>query len=461
MRDKILQTLQRSSADYADIRLEREWRTQVSYRGRDLENLESSSERGGIARCLVDGGWGVAVFNSLDELDRRVKDAERIARIVSTRISDRAALAPVEPHQDEVRVSLKKDPRSVPLQQKQALLREYNDIMLKQGDKIVTTWSRYTDSFKEITFASSEGSFIVEELPNVGLLLMATARAGDTNIQRAYEDVGEAAGFEIVEGQEQKAEIAARRALDLLQAKPVQGGAYTVIMDPLLAGVFIHEAFGHLCEADFLFKDPRLQEILSLGRQFGVDELDVVDDGYLPGRQGNTKYDDEGTPRQRTHLIKNGVLQGFLHSRETAARMGAEPTGNARAISYRFEPIVRMRNTYIDQGSVTFERMLQETANGIYACGTFGGNTALEQFTFSAAYAYEIVNGQLGDMLRDVVLTGNIFETLKNIDRIGNDLLLFGSGVGGCGKDEQAPLLTTVGSPHVRVQNLTIGGRTT
>ena len=459
MRDRITKALQRSRADYTDIRLEREWRTQVFYRGHDLENLESSSELGGIVRCLVDGGWGIAVFNSLDQLHQRVEEADRIARIVSARISEQVELAAVEAIQDEVRVSLEKDPRSVPLQQKQALAYKYNENLLKYSAKIVTTNTRYTDSFKEVTFANSEGSFIIEERPDVTLALAAVARDGDNNIQIGLEHGGWSAGFEAIEGQEQKAEAAARRALDLLQARPVKGGVYTVVLDPELAGVFIHEAFGHLCEADFLFKNPQLQGILSPGRQFGVEELDVVEDGYLPGWRGNFKYDDEGTPRRRTHLIKNGVLQGFLHSRETAARMGAEPTGNARAVSYHFEPIVRMRNTYIDRGSATFEHMLQDTPDGVYACGAFGGQTAFEQFTFSATYGYEIVNGQLGEMLRDVVLTGNVFETLKNIDRIGNDLVIISPGSGGCGKGEQRSLPVAFGGPHIRVQNVTIGGQ--
>jgi TldD protein len=365
----------------------------------------------------------------------------------------------VDPVQDIVRVSFKKDPRKVPLQEKQALLQEYNDILLKYSDKIVSTQAQYADSFKEVTFANSEGSHIVEERPEVRLQLVATAREGDANIQAAYAGIGRAAGFEIVEDFEERAEMAAQRALDLLGAKPVKGGTYTTILNPMLTGVFIHEAFGHLCEADFIFKNPRLQEVLRLGRKFGVDELNVVEDGYLPGLRGNSKYDDEGTLRRRTHLIKDGVLHGFIHSRETAARMGAEPTGNARAISYRFEPIVRMRNTYVDRGSADFEQMLSGIDHGIYACDHFGGNTGFEQFTFSAAYAYEIVNGQIGDMLRDVVLTGNVFETLRNVDMIGDDLEIIGGGSGGCGKGGQSPLSVTFGGPHMRIQDLTIGGR--
>ncbi len=458
MRDQIMKALEQSRADYTDVRIERDWRTQVVYRGRELENLEASIDVGGIVRCLQGGGWGIAVFNSLGELAERTEDACRIAGIVSTRIPERAELAPVEPVQDQVRVTLEKDPRSVSLQEKQALLQEYNDIMLAHSSEIVTTESRYTDSFKEVTFASSAGTYILEERPDVTLRLLARAQKGHMDSQVGFESLGWASGVEQAEGQGEKARAAAQRAVDLLHAKPVQGGTYTTIIDPGLGGVFIHEAFGHLCEADSLFKDPALQEVLKPGRRFGVDELNVVEEGYIPGLRGNFRYDDEGTPRCKTYLVKNGILHGFLHSRETAGRMGAVPTGNARAVSYRFEPIVRMRNTYIDNGTATFEEMLQGVDHGIYACRAFGGQTATEQFTFSAGYAYEVVNGQVGDMLRDVVLTGNIFETLKNIDLLGDDLMIRGSA-GGCGKGGQFPLATTMGSPHLRIRNLTIGGR--
>ena len=458
MRDGIMKALENSSADYTEIRVEREWRSRVVYQGRDLENLEASSELGGIVRCLVGGGWGISVFNSLGELEARVEDARRIAELVSSKVAEKVELAPVEPVQDEVRVSLEKDPRSVSLQEKQALLQAYNELILGHSDKIVSTRARYTDSFKEVTIATSEGTFIVEERPDVTLLLGAMAREGERNVQLASETMGWAAGFEAAEGQDEKAGIAAQRAVDLLGAKPVTGGAYTAILDHILAGVFIHEAFGHLCEADFISKNPTLQEVLKPGRKFGVDDLNVVEEGYLPGLRGNFKYDDEGTPRTKTYLIRDGVLEGFMHSRETAARMGAEPRGNARAISYQHEPIVRMRNTIIGQGTVPFDEMIKDVDRGIYACDAFGGQTELEQFTFSSGYAYEIVDGKLGDMLRDVVLTGNIFETLKNIDRIGDDLKIVG-GSGGCGKGGQYPLAVTFGSPHIRIQNLTIGGK--
>ena len=457
MEDRIRNAVEKSPADYTEVRVEREWRTEVLYRGQDLENLETSLEFGGIVRCLVGGGWGIAVFNSLEELEQRVEDAHRIAGVVGDHVAEPVELAPVEPVEDDVRVTLERDPRQVPLQEKRALVEAYNDVMRGQSERVVTTQARYGDSFREVTFANSEGIFIRQERPDVILLLVATAREGEANIQMGFESLGWAAGFEAVEGLEGKAAETAQRALDLLEAKPVRGGVYPVVLNQELAGVFIHEAFGHLCEADFLYKNPRLQEILKPGRRFGVEALNVVEEGYIPGVRGNTPYDDEGVLRKKIYMVKDGVLQGFMHNRETAARMGAAPTGNARASSYRFEPIVRMRNTYIDQGDVPFEEMLGDIDYGIYACDAFGGQTELEQFTFSAGYAYEIVDGEIGEMLRDVVLTGNIFETLKNIDAVGDDLILRGSS-GGCGKGGQSPLPVSTGGPHVRIQQLAVGG---
>jgi TldD protein len=184
----------------------------------------------------------------------------------------------------------------------------------------------------------------------------------------------------------------------------------------------------------------------------------VVDEGYIRGRRGNLPYDDEGVPRQKTYLIKNGKLNSFLHNRETAAKMNQEPTGNARAISYRHEPIVRMTNTYIEEGEKSFEELIGSIDRGIYAKDAYGGQTQLEQFTFSAGHGFVIEDGEIGPMVRDVVLTGNIFRSLENISGIGTDLDIIGSA-GGCGKGGQMPLPVTDGSPHIRIEDVTIGGR--
>jgi TldD protein len=230
-----------------------------------------------------------------------------------------------------------------------------------------------------------------------------------------------------------------------------------VVTDQRLAGVFIHEAFGHLSEADFVYENPKARQMMTMGRRFGKGLLNVFDDGSIPNQRGTTLYDDEGTPARRNWLIRNGELVGRLHSRQTAAKMGEKASGNARAINYRFAPIVRMTNTAIDNGDTTFEDMIKDIELGIYACEAYGGQTQLENFSFSSAYAYMIRKGKIAEMVKDVILAGNLFSTLDNIDAIGNDFKWMNTG-GGCGKGNQFPLPVGMGAPHIRIQNVVIGG---
>ena len=137
--------------------------------------------------------------------------------------------------------------------------------------------------------------------------------------------------------------------------------------------------------------------------------------------------------------------------------MGEKPTGNARAINYLFPPIVRMTNTFIEPGGTSFAEMLGEIKDGVYVKDWYGGTTSLEMFTFSAGEAYMIRDGKLAELLRPVVLTGNVFVTLGNIDAIGNDLGM--NQGGGCGKGGQSPLPVSNGSPHIRIRHCVIGGR--
>jgi TldD protein len=193
---------------------------------------------------------------------------------------------------------------------------------------------------------------------------------------------------------------------------------------------------------------------MTLGKHFGGEQLNVVDGAAVPGLRGSYVYDDEGVPAQKTYLIREGILVGRLHSRETAALMKEKLSGNARAISYRFPPIVRMTNTYIEPRSVTFNDMIADIKEGVYVKNWYGGTTSMEMFTFSAGEAYMIRNGKIAETLRPVVLTGNVFNTLKNIDAIGNDLDM--NQGGGCGKAGQSPLPVSNGSPHIRIQHCLI-----
>jgi TldD protein len=333
---------------------------------------------------------------------------------------------------------------------------EYNDIILGYHDRIETSSVGYRDKFRKIWYANSEGTYIEDERPDAVGFLSATARK-DNLVQRGFEVRTGGAGFKLVEGMQELAESAAKRAVDLLSAPSVTGGKYTVILDPTLAGTFAHEAFGHLSEADHVYENDRMKELMVLGKRLGSDILNIIDDGTLPGQAGTHRYDDEGVRTGETYLIRDGILVGRLHSRETAAKMGEAPTGNARSIGYQYEPIVRMTNTYITEGKSSFQDMIKDVKLGLYALDMFGGQTTMEMFTFSAAYGYMIRDGEIAELVRDVVLTGNVFETMMNIDMIG-DTIGWAPG-GGCGKGGQNGLRTGVGGPHIRIQDVVVGGR--
>ncbi len=441
-----------SRSDYTEIRLETRRTTRIVYHGRRLETVSTVMDQGGIVRALVHGkGWGLSTFNSLDDLDKRVDQAYQSASVVEARP---ITLAEAEFGQDEIRAALDVDFRELPLKEKQTLVGRYNEMLLDYP-KVVDTQASYADQFVTMTYVNSEGARIIEERPQSSLYLVATARE-DGNVQRAGDGLSTAAGHAALFNLDDLARDVGQRATDLLSAETVVGGVYPVVCDPKLAGVFIHEAFGHLSEADFVYSNPAAQEMMVLGRRFGSEILNVYDDGTLPGQRGTHKYDDEGTPMQRTPLIEEGVLVGRLHSRETAAAMDEDVTGNARATSYRYPPIVRMTNTFIAPGSSSFEEMIADIELGVYACDAIGGQTMLENFSFSAGHGYMIRDGQLAEMVKDVVLSGNLFTTLQHIDAIGNDLTLSRTGM--CGKG-QGGLPVGTGSPHIRIQGVAMGGR--
>jgi TldD protein len=443
--------LKKQNADYLEARLEEGQTSHITYRGRELESVGRSTASGGNIRALVKGGWGFTSFNSLEGLPGRIAQAVEQARAAGR---GESSLAPSEPVSDSVPSGVARNPVEMPLADKKRLLDEYNDI-IRGTAGIQTSNIGYGDSRKKVVFLNSEGSFITQERADVTLRLTAIA-AKDGEVQQVGLSLGSRGEFRAIEGLHKGVEEMARHAVALLTAPQARGGEYTVVLDPILAGVFVHEAFGHLSESDFVYENERLREIMTLGKQFGAPELNIVDSAAEPGLRGSYKYDDEGTRAVKTYLIREGKLVGRLHSRETAAKMSEVPTGNARAISYRFPPIVRMTNTYIEPGGVSFNDMIADIKEGIYAKNWYGGMTSMEMFTFSAGEAYMIREGRVAEALRPVMLTGNVFTTLKNIDAIGNDLDM---NQGGCGKAGQMPLPVSNGSPHIRIRHCLIGGK--
>lgn len=456
MKEKLLALVCNKAADYLEIRVEKSTESSLRFRGPVLEAVNSSLQYGGCIRALVNGGWGFITFNGLNDLEEKVAQAIHQARLVGAAGGD-GRLAPVPTVVDEVPVPFLEDPRQVNLADKVDLFRGYNEIILSHGQQVVSSSISYFDKYSKVYFANSEGTYILQHKLDLAGSMAAIASDGSTT-QMGRVGFGSSTDFGVARNLESRIKEACSKAVALLAAPSVGGGEYTVVVDPELAGIFAHEAFGHLSESDFVYENPNLQAVMKLGTKFGGKFLNIFDTGLDVGARGYLRYDDEGVATEKTFLIKEGVLVGRLHTRETAAKMDERPTGNARAIDYTFAPICRMRNTCIAAGEASFEDMLQGVKLGVYAKGSFGGETNGEMFTFSAGEGYMIRDGKLAELVRDVNLTGNVFTTLGNIDMIGKDFKPHESA-GGCGKGGQMPLPTSEWAPHIRIQNVLIGGK--
>ena len=411
---------------------------------------------GGSIRILMPGyGWGFAVFNSLDDIERSLIDAIDSSRAVVP--EEPIELVEVEPVVAEVIQSVDDDFREHSLQDKFDMLKEYDEIGASVDDRIIQRVLRYSDLHNREYLLTTEGARIVTETADCVLRTSFRARAADI-VQSSHRSHASRNSFADLTNKQDMVRETARKSAQLLDAKSVKGGIYPVVLDTNLAGVFIHEAFGHLSESDFIDENPQAQEMMKLGRKFGPEFLNVFDDGrVMPEIRGTISYHDEGVPAGRTYLIEQGVLVGRLHSRQTAGKLSEKPTGNARIQDFRYPPIVRMTNTAIEAGPHPAKNIFDGIKEGVYAIDAYGGQTQLENFSFSAGYGYMIRDGEIAELVRDVVLQGNLFETLANIDKIGDDFKWDKSG-GYCGKDGQR-VPTAEGSPHVKINNVIIAGK--
>lgn len=442
-----------SQVDYLAIRLEEAEGTDILLRGNKIETLSEVISIGGQVRACHKGGWGFASFNHLSTLAERIEEAISAARLVG---DEETILAPIQPIKDTCILPLTgTDPRQIPLSEKKVLCDRYADILHSVDSRIATTSVRYSDSFQRIILATSEGTLLDQSWVDMEMRFAATARSGST-VQTGRETTGSRRAYQDLTALDAQVRSAAQRAVDALALPPVKGNTYTVVIDPILTGLFVHEAFGHLSEADMAYENPDLLEVMTLGRRFGHPELQIFDGAAPEGHRGSYFYDDEGTPATTTQLIKDGILVGRLHSRETAGKLGEIPTGNARCLNYHYPPIVRMTNTWIERGKTPVHDLFADIKEGVYARHWLGGMTNGEMFTFSAGEAWMIRNGEIAEPVRDVTLSGNVFTTLADIEAIGDDFYWDESG--GCGKGGQSGLPVGCGGPSLRIGNVVVGG---
>ena len=253
------------------------------------------------------------------------------------------------------------------------------------------------------------------------------------------------------------ADEALRQALVNLESVPAPAGEMTVVLGPGWPGVLLHEAVGHGLEGDFNRKKTSAFAGL-MGERVAAPGVTIVDDGTLDGRRGSLTIDDEGTPTERTVLIEDGILKGYMQDRMNARLMGQAPTGNGRRESYAHKPIPRMTNTYMLAGDKDPQEILASVKKGLYAVNFGGGQVDITsgKFVFSCTEAYMVENGKVGAPVKGATLIGNGPDSMKKVTMIGSDLAL-DTGIGTCGKDGQG-VPVGIGQPTLRMEGMTVGG---
>jgi len=405
---------------YGEVRLERKEWLSISVKNGIVESFSNKIDMGGFVRVLLKGhGWGVATFNNLDELNKSFADAIDASRIIIP--DETIRIVESEPVNALIENVMEDSFDSHTQKEKVEMLLRYNDLIRSDSDKIILASNMYSNWRLNRLYMNTFGASIEHRIGDG--IVYATARSRNGNdVQQYTSGWSNRQNFSVLNSLDNKVKKVKDIAVRLLDAKPIKGGNYTVILDPLLAGVFIHEAFGHLSESDFILDNPQAQKMMTLGRRFGPSFLNIIDDGTVkPELHGTIIYDDEGVPAQKNYLVENGVLVGRLHNRETASKLGENLTGNARAQSYRNVPLVRMTNTAIEAGPHSKSETFDGLKEGVYAIDAYGGQTMLENFSFSASYGFMIRDGEIAEMVRDVVLQGNLFNTLAHIERVADD----------------------------------------
>jgi TldD protein len=420
-----------------------------------VEAAKQGIESGVALRVLMNGAWGFASVGSLDPavLTEAILDACSMAKAASSRLKTPIKLVPSNPVEDHVEIKSLKNPSEISIEDKIKTASATTRLAMKWDKRIKSCTVDYLDLAGSNYFANSEGTYIEQDKLYVWSKVTASAlQNGVFTFNR--EEIGSTAGYEVFDKETPEAvgERLAKRAVSQLGAKAAKGGVFPVVLGPNVVGVFVHEAFGHLAEADLALAGGVLAN--NMGKKIASDLVTFYDDGTIKDAFGSFKYDDEGTPSKKTLLIKDGVVTGLMHNRETAQKFNAEPTGNARAEDFRVEPIIRMRNTYMASRDRTFEELFEGVKEGYFFKSFRGGQANLDgTFQVGIQEAYEIVNGKLGSPVRDASISGNTLETLLKVDAVGKDFEL---NAGRCGKGQTA--FIGDGGPHIRVSEVTVGG---
>ncbi len=437
--------------DLADIRIEKIRFTRIEVKD-SVVRVSSGLDYGAAVRVFVNGSMGFAYTTLLEKnsIVNALRNAYSMARATHGEFPKPYLLEPLKKLEKH---SVKRSIVDVPIDVKLSDIRDLDEMVAKEV-LIKSHTINYLERLEEKYYGSSEGRYLAEKRELVYTALLVYGEEAGVRAS-SFITEGTIKGYSIWDKRSQESfyRDATRKLKNQLTGKTPKAGIYPVVLGPKAVGVFVHEAFGHLAEADLVVGGSALQGkrgVKVASELVTIIDAPDVDDGF-----GTFSFDDEGVEASRATIVENGVHVGVMNSRVYASLMGDKPTGNGRAESFRHPPIVRMRNTILLPRDHSFEELLEGIDFGYYIVSTAGGQTNLDgSFQVGIEEAYEIVNGEIGSPVRNLGITGNTLETLKNIDAVGKDFKL---GYGRCGKEQLA--FVSEGGPHVRVKRISVGGR--
>ena len=342
---------------------------------------------------------------------------------------------------------------------KAALLSEIDAWLRARDPRVRQVTASVVSSWQRVEILRGDGDVAEDVRPLVKVNVSVVVGDGDRQETGGYGMGGrKAIGEFIAEGSwKHAAEEALRQALVNLEAVPAPAGTFDIVLANGWPGVMLHEAVGHGLEGDFNRKKTSAFAGL-MGQQVAAKGVTVVDDGTIAERRGSLTIDDEGTPSGHNVLIEDGKLVGYMQDRQNARLMGMTPTGNGRRESYAHQPMPRMTNTYMTGGDKTPEEIIASVKKGIYAVSFGGGQVDITsgKFVFGCTEAYMIEDGKVSRPIKGAMLIGNGPDAMHRVSMVGNDSKL-DNGVGMCGKAGQG-VPVGVGQPHLRMDQMTVGG---
>ncbi len=424
-----------------------------------VKSLASNTYSGVGARVLVNGVFGFActAITSKEAISKAIKDAYNAAK-TGEGLKQSFELE-TNPLKGEFSVKETRPLSSVPFDEKFLLVKSASEKLKKANEKISNTKVVYSEYIDEKIIVTSYGADAV--LHDAKSMFYTNVVAADGNImENGSAASGATGGWEELfrnYSPDQMIENAVKQAVNKINAEAATGGVQTVIIEPSLVGLLAHEAIGHTVEADLV--DAGAVTKGKIGQKVSSELVTLVDDP-LPifdyAGAGVLLVDDEGNKPEKVEVIKDGILKSYLHDSESAKKLGVKNTGNARAFTYSDEPIIRMRNTYIEAGDKSAEEIISSTKDGIYLKGSGGGQAdSNAEFMFTVSEPWKIENGKITRPLKEVTISGQAFDVLNSVDMVGNKVLL-DMGYGHCGKMQAARV--DGGGPVLRCK-VKLGGK--